>query len=112
MCVGIPHRVVEAGFGFARAVSRLGEATIDMRLVGDQPPGTPVLVFLGAAREVLTETEAKRIEDALEAVGRAMAGDGAIDHLFADLVGREPRLPDHLLPDHLLTDHLLTDREE
>lgn len=94
MCVGIPFRVVEAGFGFARAAGRTGETTIDMRLVGDQPPGTWVLTFLGAAREVLDAADAQRINDALEAVGRAMAGETEIDHLFADLIAREPLHPD------------------
>lgn len=96
MCVGLPYRIEEAGFGFARATGRNGDATIDTRLVGAVEPGEWVLTFLGAAREKISEAEARQIENALEAVGRAMAGETDLDHLFADLVGRQPQLPDHL----------------
>lgn len=99
MCLGIPYEIVEAGFLSARAHSRQGDAWIDMSLVGDQPAGTHVLVFLGAAREVISSTRAAQIADALEAVRLVMSGEGAdIDHLFADLVDREPQLPEHLRP--------------
>jgi len=98
MCVGVPYRIIKAGIGFARATSRNVEATIDTRLVGAVEPGDWVLTFLGAAREKITALDAKHIEDALEAVGRAMAGETDLDHLFADLIGREPRLPEFLRP--------------
>ena len=97
MCIGVPHEIIETGFTQARARSRSGEAVIDMALVGDQPVGTHVLVFLGAAREVLDPLRAAQIADALEAMERVMAGDSNIDHLFADLIAREPQLPEHLL---------------
>ena len=97
MCIGVPHEIIEIGFTQARARSRSGEAVIDMALVGDQPVGTHVLVFLGAAREVLDPLRASQIADALEAMERVMAGDSNIDHLFADLIAREPQLPEHLL---------------
>jgi hydrogenase expression/formation protein HypC len=96
MCMGIPYEVIEPGFLSARARSRRGEAVIDMRLVGDQPVGTHVLCFLDAAREVISAELAGQIADALEALELAMNGDGDIDHLFADLIGREPQLPEHL----------------
>ena len=99
MCLGIPYEIVETGFLSARAKARSGEAWINMSLVGDQPAGTHVLVFLGAAREVISSTRAAQIADALEAVRLVMLGEEAdIDHLFADLVGREPQLPEHLRP--------------
>ncbi len=104
MCIGIPHEIIETGFTQARARSRRGEAVIDMALVGDQPVGTHVLVFLGAAREVLDPLCAAQIADALEAMERVMAGDGNIDHLFADLIGREPQLPEHLRPQPTATE--------
>lgn len=90
MCLGIPYRIVEPGFGFARAVSRGGEAVIDTRLVGDVSEGDWVMTFLGAAREKLGEAEALRIEDALEAVARAMAGETDLDRFFPDLVAPQP----------------------
>ncbi len=104
MCIGVPHEIIETGFTQARARSRSGEAVIDMALVGDQPVGTHVLVFLGAAREVLDPLRASQIADALEAMERVMAGDSNIDHLFADLIGREPQLPEHLRAQPIATE--------
>lgn len=98
MCVGIPMRVIETGQGQALCQTRDGKDTqqVDMLLVGDLPAGSWVLVFLGAAREVLDEATARQIGDALTAVEMAMHGNGAVDHLFADLVEREPQLPEFL----------------
>jgi len=96
MCIGIPYIIIETGHLQARARSRDGEMIIDMTLVGNQPVGTYVLVFLGAAREVLDAQLAGQIADAIEAMDRVMAGDNNIDHLFADLINREPQLPEHL----------------
>jgi hydrogenase expression/formation protein HypC len=74
-----------------------GEQTlVDMMLVGEQAPGTWVLVFLCAAREVISELKAMQIADALEAMRLAMQGETQFDHLFADLAGREPQLPEFL----------------
>jgi hydrogenase expression/formation protein HypC len=73
---------------------------IDMMLIGDQPKGTWILNFLGAAREVMTPEFAEQTRQALSALGDVMGGDIAnnkqIDHLFSDLVNREPQLPEHL----------------
>lgn len=73
---------------------------IDMMLVGDQPKGTWILNFLGAAREVMTPEFAEQTRQALSALGDVMGGDivnnNQIDHLFSDLVNREPQLPEHL----------------
>lgn len=98
MCVGIPYEIVECSGSTALCKGRSGTRTIDITLVGEQPAGTWVLAFLDAAREVIAAETARQIGDALEAVARALAGDTAIDHLFADLVGREPQLPPHLRP--------------
>lgn len=98
MCIGIPMCVVEAGWGQSGCRPRDGGEVrqVDMVLVGDQPVGTWVLVFLGAAREVLDEATAHQISDALMALDLAMRGGQGVDHLFADLVDREPQLPDFL----------------
>jgi len=72
---------------------------IDMMLVGDQPKGTWILNFLGAAREVMTPEFAEQTRQALSALEDVMGGDIAnnkIDHLFSDLANREPQLPEHL----------------
>ncbi|MBL8566862.1 MAG: HypC/HybG/HupF family hydrogenase formation chaperone [Hyphomicrobiaceae bacterium] len=96
MCIGTPMQVIEAEGFSARCRSTDGEHTIDKTLVGTPPPGAWLMVFLGAAREVMTEEAAHHSIDALEALRRAMSGETVFDDLFADLVGREPELPAHL----------------
>ncbi len=107
MCIGLPMQVVESGFGYARCEGMGVTRDIDTLLVGDQPPGTWLLVFLNSAREVLSEVDAIRIRDAVSAVEQVMetpagissegfSSDG-IDALFADLVDREPPKPPSLL---------------
>jgi hydrogenase assembly chaperone HypC/HupF len=100
MCIGIPMQVLDSGEGYAICCARDSDERrhVDMLLVGDLPKGSWVLVFLGAAREVLDEITAHQISDALTALELAMHGDGQIDHLFADLVNREPQLPEFLRP--------------
>jgi hydrogenase expression/formation protein HypC len=94
--MGVPYEIVRSGYPMARGKSRHEECDIDMSLVGDVPIGTHVLTFLGAAREVVGADQARQIADALEALRLILAGDGNIDHLFADLAHREPQLPEHL----------------
>ncbi len=100
MCIGLPMRVVECLPGRAicegHGENRGERRVIDMALVGAQEPGTWVLVFLDAAREVVSAEQAALIGGALDALGLAMAGEADIDHLFPDLAGREPELPEHL----------------
>jgi hydrogenase expression/formation protein HypC len=100
MCLGIPMQVVEAaGQGAAWCVGRAGRSLVDLALVGPQPPGTWLLTFVGAAREVMTPESAARTEAALDALESVLAGDtSTIDDAFADLVSREPQLPEHLRP--------------
>ncbi len=96
MCIGIPMQIVELYDESASCMYRGQESLIDLMLIGPQPVGTWLLVFLGTAREVLSEQKAGQITDALEAMRLAMQGDNRIDHLFADLIDREPQLPDFL----------------
>ncbi len=98
MCIGIPMQIVEPGPHFSVCHGSGETRTIDMALVGEQPAGTWVLVFLDAAREVITAGDAAKIGDALKALSLVLQGETSVDHLFADLVGREPELPDHLKP--------------
>lgn len=95
MCLGIPVQVLEAGPHFARCWSRNGEIRVDLALVGEQPPGTWLLTFLDAAREVIAAERAAAINAALDAL--TAAHDGATDFsaFFADLE-REPQLPEFL----------------
>jgi hydrogenase expression/formation protein HypC len=109
MCIGVPMKVARIDGLVAVAQTEgaggvVEQHSLDMLLVGPQPPGTWVLAFCGAARRVLDEDEARQILAALAALGIALdAGDGpppgqAIDALFADLVERTPQLPEHLRP--------------
>lgn len=96
MCIGVPMQVIRTDE--FRALCADGERCVDVdtTLVGRPPPGTWLLVFLGAAREVLDPGTARRMRAAVEAVDRVMAGDSRIDHLFGDLIERTPEAPEHL----------------
>jgi hydrogenase expression/formation protein HypC len=88
----IEHR----GAASALCVYRDQESLIDMMLIGQQPVGGWILVFLDTAREIISEQKARQISDALEAVRLAMLGETQLDHLFADLTDRAPVLPEFL----------------
>lgn len=94
MCIAIPMQVVEAGDGYAWCEGMGERRQIDTMLVGNQPVDTWLLTFINSAREVLTADDAARITDAVQAVNLVMQGDADIDHLFADLIDREPQLPE------------------
>jgi len=96
MCIGVPMQLLEAGTGRAQCEGRGQRATLDLMLVGAQSIGTWVLAFRGAAMRVLTVAEARETNAALDALEAVLAGDGNVDAHFADLVDREPTLPEHL----------------
>ena len=70
-----------------------GPQVVDMSLIGDVSPGEWVTVHLGIARERMTEDQAIQLRNALSALDLVRNGETDIDHLFADLVGREPPKP-------------------
>lgn len=87
MCLGIPMQVIGTGPGHAICTHAGKSRRIDTMLVGDQPAGTWLLVFIDAAREVIPAQDAARITDALTALDEVMAGgDGNIDAMFADII--------------------------
>ncbi|MBA3903247.1 MAG: HypC/HybG/HupF family hydrogenase formation chaperone [Rhodocyclaceae bacterium] len=97
MCLAIPMRVLRMEGQMALCTGRNGETRVDTMLTGPLVPGQWVLGFLGTAREVVSEIEARKINGALDALEAVMAGDtSGLDRHFADLVGREPQLPDFL----------------
>ena len=98
MCIGMPMQVVEAHEFHAICADGERRERVDTTLVGHLQPGDWLLVFLGAAREVLDPAMALAMRDAVNAVGQVMNGDSHIDHLFQDLIDREPQLPEHLQP--------------
>lgn len=99
MCLGLPMQVIACNGYVARCSGRSGECRIDLALVGEQPPGTWLLCFIDAAREVIDADTAARVNAALDGLEAAMAGgldQAALDAHFPDLVGRPPELPPHL----------------
>lgn len=95
MCVGIPMRVVSSDGLSAVCVAGERTETVDLALVGPQPDGEWLLVFLGTARERLDPRDAELISRALEGLAAVMAG-GDLGDAFADLEARPPSLPPHL----------------
>lgn len=95
MCLGIPVQVLECGEHFARCLGRHGEMRVDLSLVGRQAPGTWLLTFLDAGREVINAERAASIAAALDALEAAQAGETDFSAFFADL-DREPQLPEFL----------------
>ncbi|MEJ2407717.1 MAG: HypC/HybG/HupF family hydrogenase formation chaperone [Candidatus Thiodiazotropha sp.] len=87
MCVGIPALVLEAGDFVARCRTRNGEEPINLMLTGPQPAGTWLLTFLGSAREVISERDARHIDKALDGLSAIMADntDIDVDHYFPNL---------------------------
>ncbi len=95
MCLGIPMQITSAEGIAAQATDGTQTHVIDLSLTGPQAPGTWVLTFLGAAREVLDPEEAKKITAALTGLQSLMEG-GTLGDAFADLEARAPSLPPHL----------------
>lgn len=95
MCVGIPMQILSVEGLAAQATDGRSETLIDLSLTGPLAPGTWVLTFLGAARDVLDPDEAAKITAAVQGLERLMHG-GALGDAFPDLEDRTPQLPPHL----------------
>lgn len=95
MCLGVPMQLL--GRDGIAGLALDGEATelVDLSLTPDALEGDWVLVFLGAAREVMAEAEALAVRRALGGLRALMAG-GDLGAAFADLEARPPTLPPHL----------------
>jgi len=81
---------------------RNGVERLDTLLTGPLQAGQWVLAFLGAAREVIDAGRAAQLADALGALESILHGNGSTESMiqagFADLIGREPQLPEFLRP--------------
>lgn len=94
MCIGVPRQLLTVDGHWGRHEA----GAVDLALVaGSVRPGDWVLVHAGTAVSTLAPDEALLIEQALLAADAATRGL-PFDHLFADLVDREPELPAHLRP--------------
>jgi hydrogenase expression/formation protein HypC len=96
MCLGIPMRMTRIDGGQAVCEGRGERRTVDIRLIDSPELGDWVLVFHTVARERLSEERARDVSSALDALEAALAGETDLDRHFADLVNREPELPEHL----------------
>lgn len=72
-------RVIRAGELTALCRGRNGDEEVNMLLVGNQPVGAWVLSFLGWARGVIDEQQAREIDLALDGLQEIMDGAEAID---------------------------------
>ncbi|HBZ44105.1 MAG TPA: hydrogenase [Maritimibacter sp.] len=95
MCVGVPMQVIRRRELSALCSDGVTTETIDLALVGEVDEGTWLLTFLGSAREVISEDEARKIAAALDGLRSLMSG-GDLGDAFADLEETGPRLPPHL----------------
>ncbi|MDD5227440.1 MAG: HypC/HybG/HupF family hydrogenase formation chaperone [Methylococcales bacterium] len=96
MCLGIPMQVIGFNGDYAVCERDGTQHLIDPILVGKPEIGAWILTFLETAREIISPEQAAQIQDALQALTLTLQGDYNVDHLFADLVNREPQLPDFL----------------
>lgn len=87
MCIGIPMRVLENDGVTALCEGRGERRRLNMLMVGDCPPGSWVLSFLGSAREILTEEDAVRTNHALDGLEAALRGNFNFEEHFPDLAG-------------------------
>jgi len=79
MCIALPMQIVSAGELTALCRGRNGEEQINMLMVGVQPEGAWVLSFLGWARDVISEEQAREIDLALDGLQEIMDGAESID---------------------------------
>ena len=96
MCLGIPMRITEVEGGRAACEGRGERRRVDVRRIDAPAVGDWELVFHAVARERLSEERAREVGSALDALEAALAGETDLDRHFADLVDREPQLPEHL----------------
>ena len=89
-------RIVSAEPGVAVCEGRGRRERINMLLQGDHPVGTWILAYQGSAVRTMTADEAAHTGTALDALEAALAGETDVAAYFADLVDREPQLPEHL----------------
>lgn len=94
MCTVIPLKVIQV-LSPSQAVGDAGgqRQTVDISFIDGVQPGDWLSVHMGIARQKMSDAEAQAILDALAALQLVRAGETEVDHLFADLVGREPRRP-------------------
>lgn len=100
MCLGIPMQVIEVHETAAICEGRNGRQLINTMLLEKVVVGQWLMTFLDAGREVIDAEQAALVNAALD--GLQALSDGSevnLDVYFADLVNREPTLPEFLRKD-------------
>ncbi|NEW92812.1 HypC/HybG/HupF family hydrogenase formation chaperone [Rhodopseudomonas sp. BR0M22] len=95
MCVGVPMTVISTDGASALCERRAEQRLVSTALIGEVAIGDRLLVFIDSAIRKLDLDEAQQIDDALDGLAAAIEGR-PFEHLFADLIDREPELPPHL----------------
>ena len=100
MCLGIPLQVRTTPVPGTALCTTRSEPTalrrVNTALLDTEPqPGDWLLAHVDIAIRALDPEEARLIDDALAAVTAAADGQ-PFEHLLADLIDREPQLPEHL----------------
>ena len=94
MCLAFPMQVLSLETPNRAICDHNGQReSVDLSLLEAVAPGDWLTVHLGLAREKISAEDAQRLRDAMEALEKVRRGETGIDHLFADLVGREPPRP-------------------
>ena len=100
MCIGIPMQVTEIENEMsAWCDGRNGRKLINTMLINAVQPGDWLLTFLDSARDAIDAEHAAMINSALDGLERVAAGRDDFEECFADLINREPQLPDFLRND-------------
>lgn len=90
-------QVIEANENSAVCVGRNGRQVINTMLLGRVEVGQWLMTFLDAGREVIDEQRAGMVNAALDGLqALSEGGEVNLDLFFADLVSREPTLPEFL----------------
>jgi len=95
MCLGVPMTVIEGDDVTALCARGDERRRVSVLLLGKQEVGAKVLVHIDSAVRVLDDEEAALIDKALVGLEAAMRGED-FESAFADLIDREPQLPEHL----------------
>ncbi|MDA9424358.1 HypC/HybG/HupF family hydrogenase formation chaperone [Bradyrhizobium sp. CCBAU 53380] len=95
MCLGLPMTIVETDGMTALCERGNEQRRVSVMLLVDVPVGAKVLVHIDSAVRLLDENEARLISEAVDGLEASLNGQD-FDRFFADLIGHEPQLPEHL----------------
>ena len=102
MCLGIPMQVIEVHESSALCEGRNGQQLINTMLLQKVEVGQWLMTFLDAGRDVIDAEQAALANAALDALQALAEGSEVdMDRYFADLVNREPTLPEFMRKDRV-----------